>query len=165
MGFSEGANVEPCQPGFHLREPWRSSNCRVWRKLGASLTGHFLKFEPVDFLGHPASSEPCRCGSCRGRPTGAGEGRMRFETLSLLLNWVQLGVLLGILSRVGRTFDLIANTQRELRRAIRHLAEHRRAELSAADNFGRWGTGFPPRSSPGHAHIDEADDDLAHLSP
>jgi len=76
---------------------------------------------------------------------------MRFETLSLLLNWVQLGVLLGILSRIGRTFDLIANTQRELRRAIHHLAEHRRVELGAAETLGRWGTGFPPRSSPGPA--------------
>ena len=86
---------------------------------------------------------------------------MRFETLSLLLNWVQLGVLLGILSRIGRTFDLIANTQRELRRAIHHLAEHRRAELGAADNFGRWGTGSPARSSPGPADMEDDADDLA----
>jgi hypothetical protein len=90
---------------------------------------------------------------------------MRFETLSLVLNWVQLGLLLGIFTRLGRTFDLIANTQRELRRAIHHLAEHRRAELGVADNFGRWGTGFPPRSSRGHAQIEEDVDDLAHLSP
>ena len=90
---------------------------------------------------------------------------MRFETLSLLLNWVQLGVLLGILSRIGRTFDLIANTQRELRRAIHHLAEHRRAELGAVDAFGRWGAGFPPRSTPGPADIEDDVDDLAPLSP
>ena len=86
---------------------------------------------------------------------------MRFETLSLLLNWVQLGVLLGILSRIGRTFDLIANTQRELRRAIHHLAEHRRAEPGAADNFGRWGIGSPARSSPGPGNIEDDADDLA----
>ena len=46
---------------------------------------------------------------------------MSFETTSLLLSWVQLGVLLGILFRLRHTFDLIANTQRELRRAIYHL--------------------------------------------
>jgi len=39
---------------------------------------------------------------------------MNFETVSLLLSWVELGVLLAILFRLGRTFDLIANTQREL---------------------------------------------------
>ena len=53
---------------------------------------------------------------------------MSFETISLLLNWVQLGVLLAILFRLHHTFDLIANTQRELRRAIRHLGDHRAAE-------------------------------------
>ena len=90
---------------------------------------------------------------------------MRFETLSLLLNWVQLGVLLGILSRIGRTFDLIANTQRELRRAIHHLAEDRRVGLGAAETFGRWGTGFPARSSPGPADVEDDVDDLAPLSP
>jgi len=85
---------------------------------------------------------------------------MRFETLSLL-NWVQLGLLLGIFTRLGRTFELIANTQRELRRAIHHLAEHRRAELGAAETFGRWGAGFPARSSPGPADIEDDADDLA----
>jgi len=50
---------------------------------------------------------------------------MSFETVSLLLNWVQLGALLAILFRLHHTFDLIANTQRELRRAMRHLGERR----------------------------------------
>jgi hypothetical protein len=54
---------------------------------------------------------------------------MSFETISLLLNWVQLGVLLAILFRLSHTFSLIANTQRELRRAIYHLGERRCAEL------------------------------------
>jgi len=53
---------------------------------------------------------------------------MSFETISLLLNWVQLGVLLAILFRLHHTFDLIANTQRELRRAIHHLGDGRTAE-------------------------------------
>ena len=53
---------------------------------------------------------------------------MSFETISLLLNWVQLGVLLAILFRLHHTFDLIANTQRELRRGIHHLGGHRAAE-------------------------------------
>ena len=53
---------------------------------------------------------------------------MSFETISLLLNWVQLGVLLAILFRLHHTFDLIANTQRELKRAIHHLGDHLAAE-------------------------------------
>ena len=55
---------------------------------------------------------------------------MSFETISLLLNWVQLGALLAIVFRLHHTFDLIANTQRELRRAIHHLGDHRAAEPS-----------------------------------
>jgi hypothetical protein len=54
---------------------------------------------------------------------------MRFETVSLLLNWLELGALLAILARLGRTFELIAGTQRELRRAIHHLGERRAFEL------------------------------------
>ena len=53
---------------------------------------------------------------------------MSFETISLLMNWTQLGVLLAILFRLHHTFDLIANTQRELRRAIHHLGDHRASE-------------------------------------
>jgi len=52
---------------------------------------------------------------------------MRFETVSLLMNYLEIGVLLAILFRLGRTFDLIANTQRQLRRTIHHLGEHREA--------------------------------------
>ena len=48
---------------------------------------------------------------------------MSFETISLMLNWLQLGALLVIMFRLAHTFDLIANTQRELRRAIHHLGE------------------------------------------
>src|SRR5215467_6822849 len=54
---------------------------------------------------------------------------MSFETISLLLNWMELGALLAILFRLSSTFTLIANTQRELRRAIHHLGESRAAEL------------------------------------
>jgi len=49
---------------------------------------------------------------------------MNFENVSLLMNWLELGALFAILSRLARTFDLIASTQRELRRAIHHLGEH-----------------------------------------
>jgi hypothetical protein len=52
---------------------------------------------------------------------------MRFETISLLFNWFELGVLLAILFRVSSIFELIAGTQRELRRAIHHLSEYRDA--------------------------------------
>ena len=73
---------------------------------------------------------------------------MSFETISLLLNWVQLGVLLAILFRLHHTFDLIANTQRELRRAIHHLGDDRAAE----PGIGRTlvgdlsSLGLPPRA-------------------
>jgi hypothetical protein len=54
---------------------------------------------------------------------------MNFETISLLLSWMGLGALLAILFRLGHTFELIANTQRELRRAIHHLGEQRGPQL------------------------------------
>ena len=50
---------------------------------------------------------------------------MNFETISLLLNWLEMGVMLAILFRLGHIFELIAGTQRELRRAIHHLGERR----------------------------------------
>jgi hypothetical protein len=52
---------------------------------------------------------------------------MSFEVISLLLNWMEMGVLLAILFRLSSTFELIASTQRELRRAIHR--ERRAAEL------------------------------------
>jgi hypothetical protein len=56
---------------------------------------------------------------------------MSFETISLLLNWLEMGALLAILFRLGHTSELIASTQRELRRAIHHLGEQRAAELGS----------------------------------
>jgi len=53
---------------------------------------------------------------------------MSFETTSLLLNWMEMGVLLAILFRLSNTFELTANTQRELRRAIHRLGDRRAAE-------------------------------------
>jgi hypothetical protein len=55
---------------------------------------------------------------------------MSFETISMLLNWMELGVLLAILFRLSSTFGLIAKTQRELRRAIYHLGERPANELN-----------------------------------
>ena len=60
---------------------------------------------------------------------------MNFENVSLLMNWLELGALFAILSRLARTFDLIASTQRELRRAIHHLGEHHGVELGADNSF------------------------------
>jgi hypothetical protein len=57
------------------------------------------------------------------------EGQLSFETISLLLNWVELGAVIAILFRLSSTFELIASTQRELRRAIHHLSGRRVAEL------------------------------------
>jgi hypothetical protein len=37
---------------------------------------------------------------------------MNFETVSLLMNYLEIGVLLAILFRLGRTFELIANAAR-----------------------------------------------------
>jgi hypothetical protein len=64
---------------------------------------------------------------------------MSFETVSLLLSWMEMGALLAILFRLSSTFNLIANTQRELRRAIYHLGERRGAELGTDNDFGRLG--------------------------
>src|ERR1700736_1523255 len=64
---------------------------------------------------------------------------MSFETVSLLLNWMEMGALLAILFRLSSTFNLIANTQRELRRAIYHLGERRGAELGTDNAFDRPG--------------------------
>ena len=60
---------------------------------------------------------------------------MNFEMISLLLNWMELGALLAILFRLSSTFELIASTQRELRRAIHHLREHRGPELGTDNSF------------------------------
>ena len=77
---------------------------------------------------------------------------MSFETISLLLNWLEMGALLAILFRLGHTFELIASTQRELRRAIHHLGERRAAELGS------------PHARAG-AESTIGPDDLARLSP
>ena len=62
---------------------------------------------------------------------------MSFETISLLLNWMEMGVLLAILFRLSYTFELIANTQRELRRAIYHLGERRASQVGINSGFNR----------------------------
>jgi hypothetical protein len=79
---------------------------------------------------------------------------MSFETVSLLLSWVELGVLLAILFRLSSTFELIAGTQRELRRAIHHLGERRATELSDSNAFGAQGIAPVSRSGWG-APVDE----------
>ena len=71
---------------------------------------------------------------------------MSFETISLLLNWLQLGALLLIMFRLAHIFDLIANTQRELRRAIHHLGERRAVELGFEDTYGSSNRASAPRS-------------------
>jgi hypothetical protein len=81
---------------------------------------------------------------------------MSFETISLLLNWMEMGVLLAILFRLSYTFELIANTQRELRRAIHHLADRRTAQLGSG--FDRPGFARP---APDHSERTMDVDDLA----
>ena len=91
---------------------------------------------------------------------------MSFETVSLLLSWVELGALLAILFRLSSTFNLIANTQRELRRAIHHLGERRGAELGTDNAFGRPGIAPVSRSrlAPANTESIMGPDDLASLS-
>jgi hypothetical protein len=76
---------------------------------------------------------------------------MSFETVSLLLSWLELGALLAILVRLGRTFELIAGTQGELRRAIHHLGERRAAELGTKNALV--GPGIPLASSSPRARV------------
>jgi len=73
---------------------------------------------------------------------------MSFETISLLLNWVQLGVLLAILFRLGHTFTLIANTQRELRRTINRSGEQRASELIGVGGLGNASTPWSRWTAP-----------------
>lgn len=92
---------------------------------------------------------------------------MSFETVSLLLNWLQMGALLAILFRLASTFELIASTQRELRRAIHHLGERRSTEPGANNAFGGPGIELGSRSPRARADAESTigPNDLAHLSP
>ena len=83
---------------------------------------------------------------------------MSFETISLLLNWMEMGVLLAILFRLSYTFELIANTQRELRRAIHNLGERRVPQLGINSGFD--GPRFT-RMAPDHGEGTIDVDDLA----
>jgi hypothetical protein len=91
---------------------------------------------------------------------------MSFESISLLLNWLEIGALLAILFRLSSTFKLIASTQRELRRAIHHLGERRTAELGIDNAFDGPSNAFS--SSPharAHAESTIGPHHLARLSP
>jgi hypothetical protein len=79
---------------------------------------------------------------------------MSFETISLLLNWLEMGALLAILFRLSSTFQLIASTQRELRRAIHHLGERRAAELGINNAFDGPGNAFDSSSPYGRARAE-----------
>jgi len=92
---------------------------------------------------------------------------MSFETVSLLLNWMELGALLAILFRLSNTFSLIANTQRELRRAIHHLGERRLVELGTNNFFDHRGIAPASRSPDVCAETENTigPDHLAPLAP
>jgi len=74
----------------------------------------------------------------------ATRAKMSFETISLLLSWLELGLLFGILFRLAGAFDLIASTQRELRRTIHHLGERHAAELAINNSPGARGIPLLP---------------------
>jgi hypothetical protein len=63
-------------------------------------------------------------------------GKFQICLASLLLSWLEMGALLAILFRLSSTFELIASTQRELRRAIHQLGERRAAELGTCNASG-----------------------------
>jgi hypothetical protein len=88
---------------------------------------------------------------------------MKLETISLLLNWSEIGVLLAILFRLSHTFELIANTQRELRRAIHHLGVRRSAAPGINTAFGDKEIVSVPRFPYAHADAERTivSDDLA----
>ncbi len=90
---------------------------------------------------------------------------MSFETTSLLLNWMEMGALLAILFRLSSTFELIANTQRELRRAIHR--DHRAAEMHMGNSVDGPGTACALRSrqAPGYTERTSHPDDLARPLP
>jgi hypothetical protein len=92
---------------------------------------------------------------------------MSFETISLLLNWLEMGALLAILFRLSNTFELIASTQRELRRAIHHLGERRAAELGINNALDGPGNAFDSSSPHARAHAESTigSHHLARLSP
>ena len=92
---------------------------------------------------------------------------MSFETISLLLNWMEMGALLAILFRLSSTFELIANTQRELRRAIHHLGERPAAELDVTNSFDgpRIALASRSRQVPGYTEAMRRPDDLARPLP
>jgi hypothetical protein len=79
---------------------------------------------------------------------------MSFETISLLLNWMEMGALLAILFRLSSTFELIASTQRELRRAIHHLGERRAVELGINNALDGLGNAFDSSSPHARAHAE-----------
>ncbi len=84
---------------------------------------------------------------------------MSFETISLLLNWVELGALLAILFRLGRTFELIAGTQRQLRRAIYHMGEQRASRPGITSACSYPGIGLHSRSLLEPADVESTKDD------
>lgn len=89
---------------------------------------------------------------------------MSFETISLLLNWLEMGALLAILFRLSSTFELIANTQRQLRRAIHHLGERRAAELGIDNLFDEPAITSVSRRCP-HVRQDQECDRLRRSGP
>jgi len=90
---------------------------------------------------------------------------MSFETISLLLSWMEMGALLAILFRLSSTFDLIANTQRELRRAVHRLGDRRADEPPVSNAFGRLGiaSDFPSRYRCTDSESSTGVDDLPYL--
>jgi hypothetical protein len=80
---------------------------------------------------------------------------------------MEMAALLAILFHLASTFELIANTQRELKRAIYHLSERRANELAINNAFGGPGTALASHSrwAPADTKNTMNADDLARLSP
>jgi hypothetical protein len=78
---------------------------------------------------------------------------------------MEMGALLAILFRLSSTFELIASTQRELRRTIRR--ERHGAELESINGFDGPGVAFTSPSRQAHAYTEaiRRPDDLARPFP
>jgi len=75
---------------------------------------------------------------------------------------MELGVLLAMLFRLSSTFELIANTQRELRRAIHSLRERRATEPGVSSALAE-ALDFCSVDERASAESTMGADDLAHL--
>jgi hypothetical protein len=141
--------------------------------VGHCVDGYLIQIHDSEISSNNGSADQSRF---RGRTDGSdGGGWDRTQalggekmslTISLLLNWLEMGVLLAILFRLSSTFQLIASTQCELRRASHDLGQRRAAELGIDRACDRPGNPFDSSSPHARVHAESSigRHHLAHLS-